>query len=81
MDKLRKSFTPRTKVLIFNNYQNPFGYSSSDEELKGINKLKIILTRSIVITHFTEIADLCVKHNLWVLSDEAYFDLCFGMSN
>jgi len=25
-----------------------------------------------------EIADLCIKHNLWVLSDEAYFHLVYG---
>jgi aspartate/methionine/tyrosine aminotransferase len=28
----------------------------------------------------SEIAELCVKHNVWVLSDEAYFDLVFGMT-
>lgn len=25
-----------------------------------------------------EIADFCVSHNLWVLSDEAYFDIVYG---
>lgn len=58
MDKFSKLFTPQTKVVIFNNYQNPFGYASHETELR-------------------EIAALCVKHNVWVLSDEAYFDLVF----
>jgi aspartate/methionine/tyrosine aminotransferase len=79
MEKLRKSFTPRTKVFIFNNYQNPFGYSSQDAEIKGFPLSSLISVSKINFSR-SEIAELCVKHNCWVLSDEAYFDLVFGTS-
>ena len=60
MDKLKSLITDKTSVFIYNNYQNPMGACSSDEEME-------------------EIASLCRNHNLWVLSDEAYFDIVFGM--
>jgi aspartate/methionine/tyrosine aminotransferase len=55
---LEKSITPRTKCLIYNNYQNPISCTSSSEEMQ-------------------KIADLCIKHNLLVLADEAYFDMIY----
>jgi len=48
--------TPKTKILIFNNYHNPMGAESHPEEMD-------------------ELAKICIKHDLLVLSDEAYFDI------
>lgn len=59
MKALEALVTPKTSVFIYNNFQNPMGACSSDEEMKAI-------------------AEFCVSHNLWVLSDEAYFDIVFG---
>lgn len=59
MTKLKSLVTEKTSVFIYNNYQNPMGACSSDEEM-------------------ADIAKLCVEHKLWVLSDEAYFDIVFG---
>lgn len=59
MAKLKSLVTDKTSVFIYNNYQNPMGACSSDEEM-------------------ADIAKLCVDHKLWVLSDEAYFDIVFG---
>lgn len=56
LDELEASITPKTRLLIFNDLQNPMGAEASKEEL-------------------TRLAELCVKHNLYVLCDEAYFDL------
>jgi len=58
MDYLKSLITNKTKILIYNNYQNPIGCVSSDEEM-------------------AEIAQLCVKHDLWVLADEAYFNIVY----
>lgn len=55
-DQIERSITPRTKLLVFNNLQNPMGAESSHEELERI-------------------ADVVRKHNLFVLADEAYFDI------
>lgn len=59
MAALKAQITPKTSVFIYNNFQNPMGACSSDEEMNAI-------------------AELCVANNLWVLSDEAYFDIVFG---
>jgi len=56
IDEIEQKITPRTKLLIINNLQNPMGAESSEEELKAI-------------------ADLAIKNNLFVLCDEAYFDI------
>jgi aspartate/methionine/tyrosine aminotransferase len=56
IDQIERLITPKTSVLIFNNYQNPISASASDEEMQRL-------------------ADLCIEHNLWVLADEAYFDM------
>jgi len=61
MAKLKSLVTDKTSVFIYNNYQNPMGACSSDEEM-------------------ADIAKLCVDHKLWVLSDEAYFDIVFDIT-
>eukprot|EP01114_Cavostelium_apophysatum_P002629 TRINITY_DN1232_c0_g1_i1.p1 TRINITY_DN1232_c0_g1~~TRINITY_DN1232_c0_g1_i1.p1 ORF type:complete len:462 (+),score=121.53 TRINITY_DN1232_c0_g1_i1:134-1387(+) len=59
LDYLRSQITDKTRVLIYNNYQNPIGCASSDEEME-------------------EIAKIAVENDLWVLSDEAYFQLVYA---
>jgi len=56
IDSIEGLITPKTKIIIFNNLQNPTGAESSDDEIK-------------------KIAELAVKHDLYVLADEAYFDI------
>ncbi|NQU63652.1 MAG: aminotransferase class I/II-fold pyridoxal phosphate-dependent enzyme [SAR324 cluster bacterium] len=56
IDQIEGLITPRTRILIFNNYQNPSSASASAQEMERL-------------------ADLCLKHDLWVLADEAYFDM------
>jgi aspartate/methionine/tyrosine aminotransferase len=51
--------TPRTKLLVLNDLQNPTGAECSSKELE-------------------QIAELVLKHNLYVLCDEAYFDIRYG---
>jgi aspartate/methionine/tyrosine aminotransferase len=58
-DHLRSQITPATKVLIYNNLQNPLGCESSLDEMKAL-------------------AELAIEHNLWVLSDEAYFEMRYS---
>jgi len=58
-DTIEKQLSPKTKILIYNNYHNPTSAESDDEEMKRL-------------------AELCVKHDLYVLSDEAYFDILYG---
>jgi aspartate/methionine/tyrosine aminotransferase len=59
LDHLRSQITPATKVLIYNNLQNPLGCESSLDEMRAL-------------------ADLAVEHDLWVLSDEAYFEMRYA---
>ena len=59
LDHLRSQITPATKVLIYNNLQNPLGSESSLDEMKSL-------------------AELAIQHNLWVLSDEAYFEMRYS---
>ncbi len=56
MESLEKSITPRTRLLILNDLQNPMGAECSVAELE-------------------KLADLAIKHDLYVLCDEAYFDI------
>ena len=56
IEMLKKRITPKTKLLILNDLQNPTGAECSTEELQ-------------------QIADIVLKHNLYVLCDEAYFDI------
>jgi aspartate/methionine/tyrosine aminotransferase len=59
MDALRRSITPRTRVLIYNNYQNPTGAQSSRREME-------------------EVAELAIRHDLWVMSDDAYYEILYS---
>jgi aspartate/methionine/tyrosine aminotransferase len=56
IEAIKKSITPKTKILILNDLQNPTGAECSKEE-------------------FEALAEIVKKHNLYVLSDEAYFDI------
>ena len=58
-DMLAELITPRTKLLVLNDLQNPTGAECSKQELE-------------------KIAELVLKHNLYVLCDEAYFDIRYG---
>lgn len=57
--EIERQITPRTSILIYNNYQNPIGAESTQEEMQWL-------------------ADLAIKHDLWVLSDEAYFEVRYS---
>lgn len=59
MDAIRRSITPRTKVLIYNNYQNPTSAQSSKQEVE-------------------ELAELALRHDLWVLTDDAYYEILYS---
>lgn len=59
METLKRSITPKTKVLIYNNYQNPTGAHSSRQEQE-------------------ELAELAIRHNLWVMSDDAYYEIRYS---
>jgi len=59
LDEIEAAITPRTKLLIYNDLQNPTGAESTEEEMR-------------------KIAELAVKHDLIVLSDEAYYDIRFS---
>jgi len=41
VDSIEELITPKTKILIFNNLQNPTGAESSDEEIRKIAELAI----------------------------------------
>ncbi len=58
-DHLRSQITPTTKVLIYNNLQNPLGCESSLDEMRALG-------------------ELAIENNLWVLSDEAYFEMRYS---
>lgn len=56
---IEAKITPRTKLLILNDLQNPTGAEAAPKQLEAIAKM-------------------AVKHNLFVLSDEAYFDMRYA---
>ena len=63
IEMVEKRITPKTKLLILNDLQNPTGAECSTEELQ-------------------QLAEIVGKHNLFVLCDEAYFDIRYeGKSN
>jgi aspartate/methionine/tyrosine aminotransferase len=63
LDMLEEKITPRTKLFILNDLQNPTGAECSAAELE-------------------KLAEMVRKHNLYVLCDEAYFDIRYeGKSN
>lgn len=59
MDAIRSSISPRTKAIIYNNYQNPTGAQSTRAEME-------------------DLAELALKHDLWVLSDDAYYEILYS---
>lgn len=56
LEMLEKQITPRTRILVLNDLQNPTGAECSLAELE-------------------KLAEMVLRHNLVVLSDEAYFDI------
>ena len=58
-DALERQVTPRTRLLVFNNLQNPTGAESSPDELERV-------------------AEFALRHDLVVLSDEAYWDIRYA---
>jgi len=56
MDMIERQITPRTRLLVLNDLQNPTGAECSTSELE-------------------KLADLVLQHDLYVLCDEAYFDI------
>ncbi|MFC1616259.1 pyridoxal phosphate-dependent aminotransferase [Patescibacteria group bacterium] len=60
MDFLKSQITPKTRILIYNNYQNPVGTVSSEQEME-------------------KIAKLAIEHDLYVLSDEAYWNILYDV--
>lgn len=59
MASIERQITPKTRLFILNNLQNPTGAECSMQELE-------------------KIAELVRKHNLIVLTDEAYFDIRYS---
>ena len=59
MASIERQITPRTRLFILNDLQNPTGAECSPEELE-------------------KIAALVLKHDLYVLCDEAYFDIRYS---
>jgi len=55
-EMLERQITPRTRLLVLNDLQNPTGAECSQDELE-------------------KIAELVLKYDLYVLCDEAYFDI------
>jgi len=56
INEIEKKITPRTKLIVVNDLQNPTGAEASQQELEGL-------------------ADLIKRYDLFVLCDEAYFDI------
>ncbi|RPI74568.1 MAG: aminotransferase class I/II-fold pyridoxal phosphate-dependent enzyme [Desulfobacteraceae bacterium] len=59
MAGIERQITPKTKLFILNDLQNPTGAECSPQELE-------------------KVAALILKHNLYVLCDEAYFDIRYS---
>jgi aspartate/methionine/tyrosine aminotransferase len=56
MGELAGKISPKTRLLVLNDPQNPMGAECSKEEIEGL-------------------AELVLRHDLYVLCDEAYFDI------
>src|SRR5512137_664276 len=56
LDHLKRQITPRTRLLVLNDLQNPTGAECSAAERAAL-------------------AEIVLEHDLWVLCDEAYFDI------
>lgn len=61
-DRVEAAITPRTRLFMYNNAQNPIGAESDDEEMEWL-------------------AGLIQKHNLYLFSDEPYFDIRYSGSS
>ena len=59
LEALEAAITPRTRLLIVNDLQNPLGAEASPAEL-------------------ARLAELAVRHDLFVLCDEAYFNIRYA---
>lgn len=59
LEAIKASITKNTRVLIYNNFQNPNGAQSSRHEME-------------------QLAALAIEHDLWVLSDEAYYEIQYS---
>ncbi len=59
IDALLELITPKTRLLVLNDLQNPTGAEASPQDL-------------------ARLAELVRKHNLFVLCDEAYFDMRYS---
>lgn len=57
-ETIENQISPRTKLIIYNNYHNP---TSAESDMQEMERL----------------ADICTRHDIYVLSDEAYFDIIF----
>ena len=57
--QVERAITKKTRILIYNNAQNPIGAESDDDEMRWLD-------------------ELCLRHNLWALSDEAYFHIRYA---
>lgn len=55
-EQVERQIGPNTRLIFYNNGQNPIGAESDEDEMQWL-------------------ADLCIKHDLWVYSDEPYFDI------
>jgi len=56
LEMLQRQITPRTRILVLNDLQNPTGAECSAAEREAL-------------------AEVVLKHDLYVLCDEAYFDI------
>jgi aspartate/methionine/tyrosine aminotransferase len=56
LDDLEERVTPATRLLVFNNLQNPTGAEEDERSLAALS-------------------ELVLRHDLFVLCDEAYFDI------
>jgi aspartate/methionine/tyrosine aminotransferase len=59
MESIERSITPRTRLFVLNDLQNPTGAECSAKELEAL-------------------AELVLQHDLYVLCDEAYFDIRYS---
>ena len=59
LDGIERRITPRTRLIIINDLQNPMGAEATAEERDRL-------------------VELCVKHNLFAMLDEAYFDIRYA---
>ncbi|MEP0844031.1 MAG: aminotransferase class I/II-fold pyridoxal phosphate-dependent enzyme, partial [Phycisphaerae bacterium] len=59
VDAIERMITPRTRLMILNDWQNPTGAEAGPRERERI-------------------AELVLRHDLFVLCDEAYFDIRYS---